>query len=236
MKMNSKKYKMKKSILLSVILLLIFYYSNAQSWDLAKNFKFGSQNCGVSIRTDNAQNIYFTNGFNALFTKCDNSGNIIWVDTLAVAGVSTTDINGNTYFAGGNRIAKYDNAGNKLWIVTTNIPNDYFTSIDIHPVGGIVVVGKTGSNTSKSILSHYDENGNLLWTKTGEFFPGGEILKCDNLGNVYIVGGGQKDSVSGNYGFLVKYTGSGNLLYSEAIPATVNGMAIDNKNNGNYIQ
>lgn len=234
---------MKKNVFLSIISFLIFYSLNAQQWNFANNFSYGHQNVGRSIGTDNAQNIYvtgssryFTGGNGgasdnyAMLWKFNGSGNILWADTLEFGGSTVCDTNGNIYIGGGNKIAKYNSAGNQLWVVT-GISNAYFVNIALHPLGGLVVVGKTISDTSKSIFFRYDQNGNLLWTKIGEFSHGGTNLKCDNLGNMYIVGSGPRDSVSGNNGFLVKYNDSGDLLYNMVIPATINAMAIDINNN-----
>lgn len=231
---------MKNKIFLSAILLLIFYSSNAQSWDWAKNISNGAKNIGTSIGTDNQNNIYVkgstsysTGGgggyYYSMFWKFDNSGNLLWADTLDLGGKSVTDTNGYTYIASG-KIARYENTGIKMWEVSAPMGIVY-RNIALHSSGGVVVVGDVLiGNDTKSVLSYYDGNGICLWTKIGEF-PLGGVLNCDEYGNSYIAGSGYTDSITGNCGFLVKYNSSGVLLSNRVIPHFPNDIAIDNRNN-----
>lgn len=231
---------MKKNILLSAILLITCYSSNAQSWDWAKNVDYFGRDIGNSIGTDALNNIYITgtsvssssqgtgHGY-SMFWKFDNSGNMLFQDTLKTEGVykSVTDTNGNTYIIG-QKIAKYNSFGQMLWLIN----NTFGYSIALNPLGGIVIVGTVSiNNDTKSALALYDENGNIVWTKIDEFPRGSTNLICDKYGNTYVVGAGYIDSITGNSGFLVKYDSNGVLLSNRTIPHWPNDIEIDDKNN-----
>ena len=219
---------------------------NAQTWDWAKSIGYGAQDRAASIGTDQQGNIYVTGSTSymgggggsycyAMLWKFDNSGNMLWADTTGIGEKSVTDDNGFTYIAGGNKIGKYNSAGQKIWIVTVPIAA-YFQNISLNLAGGVVVAGSAIiSNASTGILYRYDENGNYLWSKLGEFPCGGSTpfaLTCDKNGNSYIAGGdGDSVSTAHNFGFLVKYNSSGVLLSRRTIPHTPNDIVIDNKNN-----
>lgn len=204
---------MKKYLLIS--LLLCFYDSlQAQNWQFVKNYTYGQKAFGTGIGSDSIGNIYVTghtennNGgdYHNLIWKFDSSGNFLWVKTTDVGGKSVTDQSGNTYISGG---AKYDSSGQKLW----QIP--YFASyfdIAIFPTGGVIMSGaKLIGNDTKSVLARYDENGDTIWTRIGDFNAGGSIppaIDCDGSGTIYWV----------RNGFLAKVDSSGNLISNMTIP------------------
>lgn len=231
---------MKKNIFLSAILLLIFYSSNAQSWDWVNNINNGAKNIGTCIGTDNQNNIYVkgstsysTGGgggyYYAMFWKFDQSGNMLWADTINIGGKTVTDTNGNTYIASG-KIAKYNNAGQQIWMVTVAPIGCTYLNIALHPLGGAVVVGNILiGNDTKSVISRYDENGNCLWTRTGDFPSGGSIpnaITCDSVGNTYWVGQNVSTDSITIIGFLAKIDNTGNLLSTKTIPNVPTDVAI----------
>ena len=230
--------------LLSLSILCITSCLSAQTFEWAKNYDYGAHDYGTSIGTDKYGNVYIkgrshystggSGGYSySMLWKLNNAGNMVWADTMNTGGSMVTDSLGTMYIAGGI-VSKYDNNGQQLWASGSNIAAASFRNISLNPLGGVVTIGNVLiSDTTKSILAYYDENGNCLWAKVG-LFPPGNIsfpLTVDKQGNSYIAGEGYTDSLTGNFGFLAKIDYNGNLLYKYTIPHIPNDIAIDNMNN-----
>ena len=216
--------------LLSLSILCITSCLSAQTFEWAKNYDYGAQDYGTSIGTDKYGNVYIkgksfnitggSGGYSySMLWKLDISGNVLWTDTLNLGGKAAIDSNGNIYIASGI-VAKYNSEGQQLWTAPTPIPTGVFHDIVLHPSGGIIGVGNALiSDTTKSVLSRYDENGNCLWTRIGDFPSGGSTpnaISCDIAGNTYWVGQNLiNDSI---VGFLAKIDNTGNLLSTYIIP------------------
>lgn len=176
------------------------------------------------IITDNYNNIYVTGWF--------DSDSIFFDSTvLYTAG-------GRDMF-----IAKYDSSGNLLWAKKAGeIDDEDAYDITIDPLDNIYVSGDFWSDSivfdsfilykssampfsSDMFLVKYDTSGNVLWAKntSGADNAWGISVCTGTLGDVYLAGYFIGDSIIfgslmlSNVGeqdiFLVKYDGSGNVLW-----------------------
>lgn len=220
---------MKKNTFIFAILLLTVYSSKAQSWDWAKNIDYYGVDMGLSIGTDLQNNIYITGSAHspsgpsgsgpsyAMFWKFDNAGNMLLQDTLETGAYkSVTDTNGNTYIVG-TKIGKYNSLGQQLWMIN----NTFGNRIALHPSGIIVKGSILIGNDTKSILTRFDENGNHVWTRVGDFPAGGSTpnsITCDSAGNTYWVGQSVASDSITSIGFLAKIDNAGNLVSTKTIP------------------
>ncbi|MDF2451600.1 MAG: hypothetical protein K0S26_1104 [Bacteroidota bacterium] len=239
---------MKRKIFL-ILIGYIFCWTclKAQSWDWAIKTGNSLSDEAHSIGVDKQSNVYVTgsdynfsgggasNGsyYNEWLFKFDPAGQLLWKTQLDITVTkSVTDSTGNTYITAGNFIEKYDNNGTKLWTVYQPA---YFQSIGLHPDQGVFVAGRIiVNNVSTGILISLDNNGSKVWEKIGDFSSGGSIpfaLATDEKNYLYVAGDGDKDSTTGNLGFLAKYDKAGNLIYIRSIPHTPTSIAIDKQNN-----
>ncbi len=161
-------------------------------------------------------------------------------------------------------IAKFDSNGNRLWATYYGGPNDdECRSVCINSSNDIIITGYTKS-TSGIALAGYDMTqggnndvyitkfnsaGNLIW---GTYYGGtgddnGNVIQCDDLGNIYIglqtnsATGfnctGYNTSINGAYdAVFAKFSGDGNLTWATYFGGTENdfGKALYVKNNFVY--
>jgi RHS repeat-associated protein len=86
--------------------------------------------------------------------------------------------------------------------------------------GNIYTVGYTssfGAGGQDILLVKYDPNGNLLWTRTwgGAANENGNGIGIDGSGNIYVAGGTTSFGAGGYDALLLKFSASGNLLWSK---------------------
>lgn len=146
--------------------------------------------------------------------------------------------------------AKYDPSGNVLWAKSPT-GGGYGQSIAADGGGNAVVTGwfggpitfgsttLTNAGGADIFVAKYDGNGNELWAKggVGTFDDGGLGITTDASGNIIATGGFQSASItfgsttltnsgSGNNDILVvKYDGSGNVLWAKSASGTGNDVS-----------
>jgi len=177
---------------------------------------------GYDICTDLMGNIYITGGF--------YSPEIVFGDdTLTRIGT-----NGDFF------IAKYDSSGTALW--AKNAIDALSNSICIDSQGNVLVSGwytntsivfendtLISMGSSDIFIVKYDENGNVLWTKTAGGLNEEKCngISCDTYDNIYITGYFRSQiAIFGNdtltnsaytgYAddiFIAKYDASGNMIW-----------------------
>ena len=229
---------MKNITLLVVFVLTIVSVGKAQSWKWARGTR-GCNNYGRFSTIDSLGNIYVTGetftgmkfvndtipnvGYTRVYlSKFDSSGNLLWVkantgrNTTGKIGVFglTTDLFGNTYMLGGyDTVIAFD--GNTL-------------------VNAYLGVYAGPYSTYFMFLAKFDSEGNNLWVKSiGDFpvafFNGGNSIRSDCSGDVYIATNFFKDATIGSYNFansdtagntsdmlLLKLDSSGAVLWARS--------------------
>jgi hypothetical protein len=169
----------------------------------------------------------------------------------------TSDEMGHLYMAwnsGGNAyVSKYEASGDELWrsdyAARKGTQEVYDVAVD--SVGNVYISGATTVSPDRNVdhgggqdyfLVKYDSNGSYLWSRlTGPGHPGDQTaytLALDSQGNVYLAGSsqGQLHGVnSANSGFVVKYNGSGDLLWVDVIesdrPGKIKSLVVDQNDN-----
>jgi ribosomal protein S11 len=214
----------------------------------AKSAGGANDDVGQSITTDNNGNVYvtgyfysptitfgtttLTNSSNAddiFLVKYDANGNVLWAKSEGGTGYEdgksiATDPNGNVFLTG-------NFSSSSITFGTTTLTN--FTA----PAGEIFV-------------TKYDSSGNVLWAKISGESPLTEkvsSIAVDTNGNAYITGhfnhttvtfGSYNLTISDSTGanlFLVKYDGSGNVLWAKIEGGTRDdiGKSLSTDLNGN---
>jgi hypothetical protein len=153
----------------------------------------------------------------------DGAGNV------AVAGKSQGDGTGNDYAT-----VKYDEAGEEVWVdrytPTEFIPPlgpDLAKDIDVAADGSTYVTGKSylPATHRDCVTVKYDAWGNEEWVRRynsyGHNDDGGDIVAADQLGCVNVVGS------AGSYLLVLKYDGTGDLLWARQHGGDGVAMAVD---------
>ena len=219
--------------LITLLTLTISLGTNAQTFEWATNFAYGtSSDQGQSTAVDALGNVYVTGNFQGtvdfdpgpgnathtsngqrdiFVTKLDASGNFLWVTTFGDwdddYGYSiTVDASGNVYTTG------------------------YFNgTMDVEPGAG--VTNLTSISAYDFFIQKLDASGNFVWAHSfgNSGIDKGLSIAVDALGNVYTVGtfegtvdfnpdaGSVANSTSnGNQDvFLQKLDASGNLVFTK---------------------
>jgi len=154
------------------------------------------------------------------------------------------DASGNAYITGNTEgslpeptagrhdafLAKYDGSGSLLWSQRLGTSgNDYGYSVAVDAFGNAYITGGTegslgGPNAGEydAFLAKYDGSGSLLWSQQigTSGIDEGHSVAVDASGNAYITGYTQGSvggpNVGGRDAFLLKYDGSGSLLWSRS--------------------
>ena len=202
----------------------------------------------------------------AFSISVDKSGNIYVVGSYNSSTITfgtTTLTNTNTSYD--MFFVKYDVNGNVIWaksIGGTN--NDFVTAVKADTLGTFYAAGYffssnitfntttiTNSGSPDVFIAKFDINGNAIWAKSaiGTAFSSEVIsgITTDNSGNCYVIGNSNSTTLSfdsfalttaGNQDlFVVKYSGSGNVLWAKREGGTSSDRAtyITTDNTGNYI-
>ncbi len=166
------------------------------------------------------------------FSKCDPSGNLLWVKQFGNSG--------SEYIAD----IAIDNQGNFYAL------GSYSGIVDMDPGAGTFTVGQ-GTNTynSRTFLLKLDPAGNFIWVKTFADYGGSGNIRFDGSGNIYLSGrfnGGDLDPGPGTFtvttpniyatkGFILKLDNSANLLWAKEVGGDGEGcsntMVIDGAGN-----
>lgn len=211
------------------LLLMLPIFSFSQTWEWAKRYgvPLGVCDNGLAISNDKLNNLYITGNtylpnsgpysgwsYNWL-KKFDNTGNLIWTDTINIVDTKIiTDLEGNTFVAGNSMLAQYDTYGKQIWLQT--LPRVMVSSIKFLE-NNLVISGYTGSYTTSigattlpancGFIAKCDKFGNWLMVKVIYGYAPAAINVTGN-GLIYCVGSnfGSQDSIrvkiydsSGNY-------------------------------------
>jgi len=218
----------------------------------------------LSVSVDLDRNIYCSGRTNsqgagsndALITKYDSSGNLIWQRILGgassdIANGIVVDNSGNVYItgvtasagAGGNDalLAKYDSSGTIQWQrVLGGASADLAISVVLDGSGNVYISGNTssqGAGGTDALLAKYDSSGTLQWQRilggaSGDIF---QKLTIDSSGNLYVCGDTQSQGAGQQDALLAKYDSSGTLqwqrILGSAQPDTFFGITADNSGN-----
>jgi hypothetical protein len=209
--------------------LISYFYSTPQSFIYAKTYDNYWQDDVRGTGIDSSGNIYITGksayttggqGSSGHFILCkfNPEGNLIWKDTLNAVVKSESDMQGNTFVVTNDNISKFDSSGVFVW--QQIVPNKIFKEVHIHPEGGVIVSGWTYiGNNAVSAVYRLSQNGNILWSRVGDFAAGGTTpngICCDRNGNTFVVG--SKIASTGMVGAMYKIDNSGNLSFSLTVP------------------
>jgi phage-related protein len=177
----------------------------------------GLGNVYIAGRTDGSLGGPNAGDYDALVSKYDDAGNLLWTRQFGTSGFDyslgvSADLLGNVYLSGrtgGNLgdlldgtedafVSKYDGAGNLLWIRQLGTStSDWSYGVSADGQGDVYISGYTGGNLGDSqmggvdaFVSKYDGAGNLLWTQQlgTTDIDYSCAVSADGLGNVYISG------------------------------------------------
>jgi hypothetical protein len=243
---------MKQKLLIAISLVFFCLIANAQAptWRWAMGSGGITTDYGNSVSTDAGGNVFVTGYF--------KSPSI----TFGTTTLRNTDSTGNSkeFY-----IVKYDGSGNVLWAkCAKGASNDGGNSISTDASGNVFVTGyfqsssitfgttvllNSASYTTDIFIVKYDGSGNVLWAKSagGSFDDYGNSVSTDASGNVFVTGYFQSSSITfgttvlTNAGsnttdiFIVKYDGSGNVLFAKREGGTSDdcGSAVSTDVNGN---
>ena len=199
-------------------------------YDSGGNVVWAKTATGVSGGDDNAYAITMDNsGF--LYVAGEYKSDTIMFDGFML-------INDGSYDA---YVAKYDSDGTVIWAVSsTGTSGDFGRGVVTDNSGNVFLTGHSGSTTLgfggftvtnngayDSFIAKFDSSGTPLWLKNiyGSSTENSKGIAIDNSGNPIVVGHSSSatltfgTTVLGNTGqsdmFLVKYDGSGNVLWGK---------------------
>jgi hypothetical protein len=223
----------KRKIFIKLILFLLAFSSNAQSYQWAKNFGSSINTEGKSIVVDQSGFVYTAinnianggaSGFENFSIKKQNSlGNELWTVAFSSSGSAfnstncqsiTVDLNGNLYITGYHR-----------GIVNYN---------------GTTILTPTNNN-SQAFIVKLNTNGGLVWSKSlgNGFETIGNSIGVDSNFNVYTTGyytgSAFGSSAIGRDIFIIKHDSNGNQKWLRRIGGAGNdistSISIDLNNN-----
>ncbi len=211
-----------KKIFYVVLFITILVQSYAQILDYSWARKAGGEDTdmGGAIATDLNGNVIVVGTFTS---DSISFGNV----TLA-----NSDSLSNAMF-----VAKYNSNGNLLWERNPTTPSVYKTTsgmgVATDANGNVFVAGVIGSDSvnfdgnwivfpeaSYSYIAKYDSNGNFVWLRKAFAGYGTEGVTVDGNGDVLLIGKGAISfdgnplTYSGIRHFVVKYSNSGNFMWS----------------------
>ena len=229
--------------------------TGVQLWNVT--FGWGSDDIGMDVCTDSANDVCVVGDLGGFFTAKYNSDgiqvwNASWSEISGATGRSIAiDSEDNIYVAGyagssgsTNLIfIKYNNQGTKIWERNwggSNYEGRYGLSIAIDLQDNLCIAAQTnsfGAGDSDAVLIKYDKLGNQLWNTTwgGASIDGARAIAIDSTDNIYIAGYTDTFSTNGYRNlFIVKYTDSGAQIWNKTwvglSAAYCKDMAIDSNN------
>jgi uncharacterized delta-60 repeat protein len=178
--------------------------------------------------------------------KWDLNGNLLWtsryngsnnLNDVAKICVSTSSgvyVAGRT-FNGQNYdglLIKYNASGIQQWVkIISGVGHDEINAMTVDHNENVIVTGVTQSviTDTNVVTIKYDPNGNQLWSQV---FNGnsqgtdvGKFLAVDQSNNVVVCGNSDSDADAATLNddiLLLKYDGTGNLLWQQSYSATTN--------------
>jgi hypothetical protein len=246
MKLN---YKIIISIL-TVFFLLVNslnnnIYAQVPDWEWAKEGAGENYDYGLTVSTDNADQVYICGYFNS--------------PTITFGNTTLTNAFPNQREA---FIVKYDAAGNVIWANSfSGGQGEIITSCVNDNVGNLYVTGYYGSTSIvlgtdtlsnsgsfDAFIIKYSPSGNVLWAKSAgnNAFDMGSSIAIDDAGHIYVTGFYESSPISfdgftlpnaGSYDlFVVKLDTLGNTMWAESIGSTglESGSNIIFDNSGNF--
>jgi uncharacterized delta-60 repeat protein len=196
-----------------------------------------------SIAVDSAGNVYcatyggYGEGMIAYIVKYDGSGNELWRETLSSLVACrfsniTVDSLGNVYAAGSGQteftgqylVVKFDTNGSEQWqrIYTgSGYDGGAVRDLVLDPSGNVYVTGfmskSSPTDASDVVTIKYDNDGTQLWTSqfVGDGRGEGNSIALDSVGNVYVGGSGQGDTVLDGDMLVIKYDNDGNEQFAQ---------------------
>jgi uncharacterized delta-60 repeat protein len=207
---------------------------------------------GLGIAVDEYDNIYITGFATGLDGKTDivtqkyNPGGVrLWSKTedgneqlnsqglgIAVDRMQNIYITGFTSSTlGGADIAliKYNSAGVKDWIKIYNgsgNSEDKAFGIAVDQTDKVIITGFATNATIDCITLKYDNSGNLIWFSSFNGQSNGEDkafgIAVDQYDNIYIAGNSNNSATGFDYR-TIKYSGDGQLLWTNTYNGTGSG-------------
>lgn len=242
---------MKKIITVIFAISTLLSFSQAPTFQWAKQFGSSVNDIGNSISLDAGGNVYTTGEFSFMVDFDPGAG----VFNLSSAGAK--DI----------FISKLDNSGNFVWAQRIGgTSDDVGTSIYIDAVGNIYLTGEfqgsvdfdpgvgtfslTSLGANDAFVLKLNSSGNFLWAKQlgGTSAQSGASIKVDAAGNVYSTGnfyatadfdpnGPVFNLTSSGFSdiYISKLDASGNFIWAQKLGGTnydnVTSISIDNSGN-----
>jgi len=217
-------------------------YAQAPDWQWAKNAVGNNSESGNCITTDATGNVFVAGYF--------YSPTIIF-ETFTLTNTGNYDF----------YVVKYDAAGNVLWAKSGGgIYDDVAQGVAADQAGNVYVTGYfyspsitvgaftlTNAGVGDIFIVKYNSAGNEIWTKSGGGTndENGNAIATDAAGNIFVTGFFQSASVvfdtytltntGANDIFIVKYNGSGNVIWAKGIEGTTGdvGNSVDTDAGGN---
>lgn len=226
-------------------------------WFASNSITFGSTtlvNAGIApdifiAKYDSNGNVLWAKSAGGTFSdqatsvSTDTSGNVLvtgyfFSPSIAFGSDTLNNPSGPDMF-----VVKYDANGNVLWAKSANGGEAHAVTTDascnIYVAGWFVadsfIVGSDTLNyagTDDMFIVKYNTNGNALWAKSAgsTSYDHAHSLSADTIGNIYVTGVFQSDSIvfgsdtlfnpdiSGNTAdiFIVKYNSNGNVLWAKS--------------------
>ena len=212
---------MKKYILVYFVMFCASYCkAGADVYEIqwADTIDNGAHDRAWGVAIDSCGNIIVTGLSYVQKTGCyftvkyDSLGNILWTDTVRVAGGEARDVaidrKENIVITGGNWVTlKYNSGGNILWIDTLDTISGAAWCVAVDSSGNIIVTGDY-------YIIKYNSTGNMVWVKPcNTSFRGVAVDRYSNIvaaglynmyGNVYAIR-------------TTKYDSSGVIVWSDTI-------------------
>ncbi len=213
-------------------------YDGSGNFLWSKSIGGPSADQGNAVSVDSAGNIYLTgsvtgevnvgslgvssNGTNALITKIDPSGNVVWAKTFGSNGNTSgsrvvVDAAGNVYAQGTytSNVAYTDAAGSSLTLNGNGRLPSVFTA-KLNSDGSIAWAdGFTGEGNVTA--------GGLAVDSAGSVFLDGTIRAATNFGGKTLT---PNDGSKAN-GFVAKLNPNGSVAWAEQVGATTTNFAVD---------